>query len=300
MMLGIGILGAIWFFPTIGAAVLGFLLKKNTIVETGPTGPLVGNPTSGKAIGGWGGIIGFAVLGMLAMIVGSLSKHARSSATTTPSAIASGEQAAPDDWSLTESADKMDNSPVVVLRRQGTEGASMIIRCSKHKTEAYVDTNTILNDGNVRVKFDQSSPSRQTWGKSTDDKALFVPDAITFARELTNAKVFLLEFTPFQEGSRTVSFDVTNLGPRLKKISDACDWDAVDRNRAPSKAADAARKARLIQFVHPCENQDIGKWCWSDPNDTLFNHDTGWSDTKEGALQDAMQYARQGLAFKDE
>src|SRR6202008_3368292 len=41
MLLGIGILAAAWFFPTMGAALLGFLLKKNTIVETGPTGSLV-------------------------------------------------------------------------------------------------------------------------------------------------------------------------------------------------------------------------------------------------------------------
>src|ERR1039457_1497735 len=37
MVLGIGLLGAAWFFPTMGAALLGFLLKKHTIVETGPT-----------------------------------------------------------------------------------------------------------------------------------------------------------------------------------------------------------------------------------------------------------------------
>jgi hypothetical protein len=38
MTLGMGFLAAVWFFPTMGAALLGFLMKKNSIVEVGPLG----------------------------------------------------------------------------------------------------------------------------------------------------------------------------------------------------------------------------------------------------------------------
>lgn len=34
------ILAVVWFFPMVGALVLGFFLKKSTIVERGPTGRL--------------------------------------------------------------------------------------------------------------------------------------------------------------------------------------------------------------------------------------------------------------------
>jgi hypothetical protein len=140
---------------------------------------------------------------------------------------------------------------------------------------------------------------RQTWGKSTDDKALFVPDAITFARQLTRTKTFLLEFTPFQEGTRTITFDVTKLDEKLKKISDACNWEAVDRSREQAKVADAKLRARLLQYVHPCEDQNLGKWCWSDPDDAVMYSDSGYSATKEGALADAVGFYRSGLAFKN-
>jgi hypothetical protein len=43
-MLGMAFLGAVWFFPTVGAAAIGFLLKKNSVVEKGPTGPLATAP----------------------------------------------------------------------------------------------------------------------------------------------------------------------------------------------------------------------------------------------------------------
>jgi hypothetical protein len=193
----------------------------------------------------------------------------------------------------------MDNTPIIILQKSGSGGATVTIRCAKRKTEAYVDTDTILDSGNVRVKFDESSPIRQAWEKSTDDKALFAPDAITFARTLTKTKTFLLEFTPFQEGTRTISFDVTKLNEKLDKISDACNWEAVDRSREQARTADAQLRARLVQYVHPCADQEIGKWCWSDPNDALFYNDNGFGQTKEAALADAVQSARWGLAFKN-
>ena len=34
------VLAIVWFFPMVGAIVLGFFLKNSAIVERGPTGPL--------------------------------------------------------------------------------------------------------------------------------------------------------------------------------------------------------------------------------------------------------------------
>lgn len=300
MLVGMGLLGAVWFFPTMGAALLGFLLKKNTIIETGPTGPLVGQSSGANAAGGWAGLIGFAVLGLIALAVSSSKQSHRPASEADEASTSSEALFKPTDngWRLIESKDEMDNTPRITLGKHGSGGSRLIIRCVKRKTEAYVDTDSILDNGIIRIKFDQSPPSRQRWEKSTDDKALFVPDPITFARKLTTAKTFMLEFTPFQEGTRTVSFDITNLNEKLKKVSDACDWAAVDKARERAKAANAALRERLIKYVHPCENQEIGKWCWSDPNDDVHNTDNSWSDTKEEALEDAMEYARLGLAFK--
>jgi len=202
------------------------------------------------------------------------------------------------EWVLVDSADRMDNTPIITLTKSGTSDSSLVIRCAKHKTDAYINTDTVVDNGGVRIKFDQGSPMRQSWARSTDYKALFAPDAVTFARELANAKTFMIEFMPFQEGARSVSFGVSNLGPKLQRISEACDWAGVDESRARARAASAALRARLAQYVHPCEDQDIGKWCWSDPDDALFNHDQGFAATREKALDDAVESARMALAFK--
>jgi 4-amino-4-deoxy-L-arabinose transferase-like glycosyltransferase len=38
--LGLGMIAALWFFPLAGALVLGLFLKKSSVVEQGPQGPL--------------------------------------------------------------------------------------------------------------------------------------------------------------------------------------------------------------------------------------------------------------------
>lgn len=44
--LGLGMLAALWFFVTLGALVLGLILKKSSVVERGPTGALAGSAES--------------------------------------------------------------------------------------------------------------------------------------------------------------------------------------------------------------------------------------------------------------
>ncbi len=201
-------------------------------------------------------------------------------------------------WLVGESINKIDNTPIVSLTKVGANGTALIIRCAQHHTEAFVATSTVVESGSVRIRFDDSVPVRQTWTESTSNTALFAPDAVTFARKLESAKFFLIEFTPFEESPRTLNFEVSNLGSNLQKISESCDWPSVDRGRATSRAAHAALRARVLQYVHSCEDQEIGKWCWSDPDDILFKGDNGYAETREKAGEDAIEYARMGLVFK--
>lgn len=39
-VIGLGLLFFLWFFPMVGALAVGMFLKKSSVVETGPTGPL--------------------------------------------------------------------------------------------------------------------------------------------------------------------------------------------------------------------------------------------------------------------
>ena len=95
-VLGLGVIGAFWFFPMVGALMLGLMLKKSSVVERGPgtseiaQGASAHTPTK-KPIGplGWVGIVvlGLLVLGGVGNILnpaGGVKATAPLSAPATP------------------------------------------------------------------------------------------------------------------------------------------------------------------------------------------------------------------------
>ena len=93
-VLGLGVIGAFWFFPMVGALVLGLMLKKSSVVERGPGASEMVQEVSApmptkKTIGplGWVGIVvlGLIVLGGISSI---FSPTGRAKAATPPAAPA--------------------------------------------------------------------------------------------------------------------------------------------------------------------------------------------------------------------
>ena len=193
MVLGMGMLGALWFFPTMGAAGLGFFLKKNSIVETGPTETLVGFESKGSLLTGWAGIIGAAVIALIVLGLyntkpaPTLAKPVSDetpvhSATTDAASIA---------WNVTEKHSDMDATREVSLSLEsdnevegyiGSHKTYLLIRCSKGKPEVAINVGgpfeSVYGDFDavsVRVKFDDASPARQRWIESTNREAAFAP-----------------------------------------------------------------------------------------------------------------------------
>ncbi len=248
MMLGMSFLAAAWFIPTAGAALLGFLLKKNSIVEKGPTGPLIGENSQAGAATGWGGLIGAGLLGVILLsVVGHLrdaSVTPSQAATTAAVGSETGASIIPaktpgDKWVESTTNNEMDNTKEVVLHLKaeneiegiiGSTTPSLLIRCAKNSTDAYVNVGTQVEvedgseDPSVRVKFDDGSPTGAKWTKSTSGEALFAPNAIGFAKQLAASQTFMFEFTPFQKRETTVKFDVRGLEAHLNKVSSACGW----------------------------------------------------------------------------
>ncbi len=88
------------------------------------------------------------------------------------------------------------------------------------------------------------------------------------------------------------------LDTKLQKISDSCHWDVVDKSRAKAKAADAALRERVAEYVHPCNQhiEGLGNWCWTDPYGII--DEEGYKNSREKALEEAVEYKKMGLAFK--
>jgi Type VI secretion system VasI, EvfG, VC_A0118 len=143
---------------------------------------------------------------------------------------------AADNWLVVDSRSEIDNTPEVSFQNAGTEGAVLTLRCENRTTEAYVDTGTLLDNGSVKVHFDDLAPIRQQWNRSSSDKALFASDAIAFTRRLATAHRFRIDFTPTEGQEKTVVFDVSGLSTKLPKIAETCDWPSTGKSYARAKA----------------------------------------------------------------
>lgn len=143
-------------------------------------------------------------------------------------------------WKILGSTSKMDDSKQVsialyaesqISENTDTSGPMLAIVCRQNKTEVFIVTNVPANpeyglyeEYTVRIRFDDEKPLKQRWAESTDNKALFAPNPIAFAKKINKTEKMLFEFAPFQSGPEIIEFDVRELEPYLKILANTCNW----------------------------------------------------------------------------
>jgi type VI secretion system protein VasI len=173
-----------------------------------------------------------------------------------------------DKWHVTKGKSPMDDSKTVVLSLdsdnevQGPLEAvrpALIVRCQEKKTQVYVVTGMAATvetdiDGGPRdshkvgLRLDDRPATYDSWGESTDHKALFAGDLIwgeqwdsligmnapkvvaysggvvELAKKLTGASTLTFQFTPFDGSPQTARFDLRGLDAHLHDVAEACGW----------------------------------------------------------------------------
>ncbi|MBZ5547044.1 MAG: type VI secretion protein [Acidobacteriia bacterium] len=219
-------------------------------------------------------------------------------------------------WRVSTETDKMDNTPAVYLSKlaeSGGHGAMLTIRCTRGKTELYVGTDDIVDNGKVRIKFDDAKPQQQSWSEASDHQGLFAPDPIGLAKRLVKADSFLFEYSPFQKQPTTVEFKVNGLAEKLTSVAEPCGWARIEEAKARAQAyakgeperarkRDAMLREALSRHVGACHEkwlQDMGRWCWYDESAYGFKGGIPF-ESKEAALDDAVQRTKSGQFFTHE
>lgn len=235
IILGLGFLVVAWIVPTGGAALLGFLLKKNSIVERGPTGPLVGDTSQGSFVTGWAGVLATAVVALI--VVGAVSTHEITDRTTPSSPTGAVQQETPAaenatlHWIYDESPDKMGRGTVktATIRSlneiefgfpyQGRQRMTLMLR-----VHPKYGKNVILSiergqflcriDGcAASVRFDQGKPETYSASEPADNSTtyLFIGNYDRFLTGLRKSKKVSVEAQFYQEGSPVFEFDTSGL-----------------------------------------------------------------------------------------
>ena len=202
-------------------------------------------------------------------------------------------------WQIRETTSRLDDSPTVSLtvaaenpirtKYGQTVTPTLNVRCLENKTGVIADFGTYLSTGGVddehpvRYRIDDKKPVSAYWSVSTDFEAVGVfSNAVRLARELTEARRFILETTPYGSSPVLVEFDISGLRNRLPPLAAACGWklESTAAQAAPGSPRDADRKpqqdgeaakprlrsaptlsfaelsAKVTQAITPCWNLD--------------------------------------------
>ena len=104
---------------------------------------------------------------------------------------------APRNWHISTSSNPIDGTKTVVLETYATNHHDMlVIRLTGRKLEVYVTTGNIVQDekASVRIKFDNDTPTKQTWDRSADYNGIFSPDPSGFVTRLQRSSEFYIEY----------------------------------------------------------------------------------------------------------
>lgn len=142
-------------------------------------------------------------------------------------------------WHVTRSRSGMtDDSSLVVQRLsdntirdqldQPTQ-ALIVVRCLEKKFEIYVVGRRVLDEGEVRVRWDDGEPVSVRADRSTDMGAMFVmqPDSFFLGGMLHHNRV-RIELKPYDAPAVTASFPLAGLRTFLAEFTRDCPSLAAD------------------------------------------------------------------------
>jgi type VI secretion system protein VasI len=143
-------------------------------------------------------------------------------------------------WTVSQDTSAMDDSKGVTFSLEGEnpivawlkiQTPTLIVRCKEKRTDVYMVTGTAASvesgdvEGHtVRVRFDGAAAQRQRWSQSTNNEALFAPNAVQMARSIAKAKIVRFEFTPFNASPAIATFDVSGFDQHIGRVAAACGW----------------------------------------------------------------------------
>lgn len=250
-VLGLGMIASVWFFPFIGAFILGFMLKKSSIVERGPVDQDTSQVTQFAIIAkkptrwlAWIGIIffGLILIGFISNLLNTRSSrkpsvrgHEQASQPTAEQKQAGTqkppETEKPENWTYIDSPDKMGRGSIKWASTSSVNTISFDFPYSRPqhgtlalRTHPQYGKNVILSiergqfltgiDGcKVLARFDNGKP-RSFWANGPTDHStttIFISDYSRFVASLKRARKVMIEAPFFQEGNQVLEFNVEGL-----------------------------------------------------------------------------------------
>lgn len=106
------------------------------------------------------------------------------------------------------------------------DSAALVLSCQKGETDAYIIWRQYLGTYDLAVTWKAGTAPEvtETWSLSTDNEAVFAPEAIKFIKQMMIYDVLMVKTTPFSSEPLTLVFDTTGLDQEIDDLRKACKW----------------------------------------------------------------------------
>lgn len=148
----------------------------------------------------------------------------------------------PENWNVTISQSKIDDSKTVFLTTHANETVPgrfnrtarpwLVLRCLENTTSAHINFDglhmaDIQGYGRVTFRVDKQKAFTRNTDVSTNNAALGFWSggvSIPFIKQLFGGSTLLVQATPFSESAITFSLNIEGLEEAIKPLRAACNW----------------------------------------------------------------------------
>lgn len=141
-----------------------------------------------------------------------------------------------DNWTVDIDKSKIDDSQTVILinksknevigQYNNSTRPTLLIRCEENKTDAFISTTFFLGSDSFKVttRLDKEKARKETWSISTNHKAMFIRQPVSYLKKMMKHENLLVEFSPYSGNRKLVEFDISNLEEVIKPLRKECNW----------------------------------------------------------------------------
>lgn len=172
-----------------------------------------------------------------------LSDHLSQAKSREPSVLAPNSPPMAPTWQVREAQSKIDDSMNVYLSKVSNESIkdwlksevrpALWVRCQEGRTEVFINFDMQLqtdysyergSTAEIILRYDKTPAKKERFALSTDQKAIFFHEHIPSVKRMLQSQVLVVQFSPFQKGFETITFDLTGLDKEISKVQTACTW----------------------------------------------------------------------------
>ena len=133
-------------------------------------------------------------------------------------------------WIISRNKSKMDDSKTffaVSTPIDGKSGDALYVRCHEKKSAVFVTLSSFLglsDHKSLQYRIDQGKVKTAQWNMGTDNKTIFAPNPVQFAKEISTGKSLIVRIETYGDGTKTIEIPLEGVEEIISELAETCGW----------------------------------------------------------------------------